>query len=159
MDWVADGIAIGGRRDALDHAALQGAGIRAVLQLYGPEPEPLEFGFAEESLCLFVEDGLPIASEEIRRGVDFIGRQRRMERPVLVTCGAGMSRSPAFVAAYLCEEGAGLLDAFCAVMRRHPCCMPHPEVLRSVMEYCRVGDPMEPILAALAKERARLRIP
>jgi hypothetical protein len=76
MDWVAEGIAIGGRRDALDHASLKAAGIEAVLQLYGPERESLEFPFASAVCCLFVIDGEPLPLAVLREGVRFIRAQR-----------------------------------------------------------------------------------
>jgi hypothetical protein len=46
MDWVADGIGIAGRREAMDQEQLQQQGVEAVLQLYGPDLDPLQFPLA-----------------------------------------------------------------------------------------------------------------
>jgi protein-tyrosine phosphatase len=156
MDWVAAGIAIGRRRDALDGDLVRGAGIEAILQLYGPERDPIEFAHVTHALCLYVVDGEPLSPELLTQGVSFIREQRRAERQGLVACGAGMSRSAAFVAAYLVEEGAELAVAFLTLMRRRPQIMPHPTVLRSLLEHYQVCDSFESILTQLVRERRRL---
>jgi dual specificity protein phosphatase-like protein len=157
MDMVADGIWIGGRRDALDHAELQRVGIEAVLQLYGPEPEPLAFPFARATRCVFVVDGEPIPPDALREGVQFIAGQRSLGRPMLVTCGAGQSRSPAFVAAYLHEQGMELQGAFTTLIQRRPQILPHPELLRSLVGTYQLSAPAEAILVALVRKRRELQ--
>ncbi len=156
MDWVADGIAIGSRRDALEPVLLRNAGIAAVLQLLAPDEEPLAFPFVPTIRRLLVSDGEPLAPETLQDGVAFIGEQRSLERPVLVTCGAGQSRSPIFVAAYLHERGMDLLDAFCSMMRRRPRIMPHPELLRSLIACYQLPETAEALLEPLARLRREL---
>jgi hypothetical protein len=159
MDWVSDGIAIGSRRDAMERELLQSAGINAILQLYGPERERPDFPHVAVAVCLYVVDGEPLNSESICTGVEFIRTQRRAGNNVLVACGAGMSRSAAFVAAFLVEEGEDLADAFLTLMRQRPIIMPHPVVLRSLVEYYNVAASTETILARLARERRLLLYP
>ena len=52
--------------------------------------------------------------------------------PVLVNCHAGMSRSPAIVAAYLCRCGFGWDEAVDFIKSKRPQIMIHPRVSLSV---------------------------
>jgi protein-tyrosine phosphatase len=90
-------------------------------------------------------------------GVGFIRTHRRAGENVVVACGAGMSRSAALVAAFLVEEGEDLTDAFLTVPRQRPIIMPHPVILRSLVEHYQVAASTETILAQLARERRLLR--
>lgn len=86
-------------------------------------------------------------------GVVFIREQRALGRKVLVTCGRGMSRSPTLVAAYLHEEGADLGDAFRLILSRRACVLPHPELIRSLMEHYGLEVRPEILLADLVRAR------
>ena len=154
MDWITDGIALGSWTDACDHRYLEQQGIEAVLQLYGPEPCPDGFPFAKEFLQLDVRDARPLAPEMLRRGVDFIRAQREMNRPLLVCCGAGMSRSPTFLAAYLHEEGLDLLEAYRTIQARRRNISPHPELLDSLVEFYGLPVTGRELLVALVRARA-----
>lgn len=154
MDWVADGIAIGSAADTVELAILERAGIEAVLQLYGPEPFAAAFPFAASVLHLYVVDGEPLPDLRLREGVDFVRAQRASGKLVLVTCGAGISRSPTFVAAYLHEQGLPILDALRTIMERRPQAMPHPQLLRSLVTYYRLTTTAEELLVALVRMRS-----
>ena len=149
MDWVADGIAIGGIKDAIDFDRLEAEGVEAVLQLYGHEREQVYFVLPLDVLQLQVEDRRPLPPQRLRQGVKFIRLQRLAERRVLVCCGAGLSRSPTFVAAYLYEEGADLLEAFRRIRSRRPEVRPHRAMVRALVEYYRPEMPLEELLQAL----------
>ena len=151
MDWVAEGIAIGDMRDAIDHSGLREAGIEAILQLYGAERERVGFPIPVEVLQLQVADRVPPPPALLRRGVEFIRRQRAGERSLLVACGAGISRSPTFVAAYLHEEGADLREAYRQIIRVRPQTRPHPALLRSLIQYYQIDTPAEELLSALSR--------
>ena len=155
MDWVVDGIAIGGMSDAIDHSRLQEAGIEAVLQLYGAERERIGFPFPAEVLQLPVMDRGSLPPPLLRQGVEFIRRQRTQERKILVTCGAGISRSPTFVAAYLHEEGADLLEAYLRIIRVRPQTRPHRALLRSLVEQYQLSNSAEEQLMMLSRGRQR----
>lgn len=157
MDWVADGIAIGSAYDTSDPADLERAGIEAVLQLYGPEPFPTALPFAAAVQHLFVVDGEPLAIARLCEGVEFIRAQRALGRRILVACGAGISRSPTFVAAYLHETGMDLLDAFGSIMQRRPQVLPHPELLRSLVAHYQLSVTAETLLVALVRMRSGRR--
>jgi protein-tyrosine phosphatase len=149
MDWVAEGIAVGGMKDAMDFELLESEGVEAVLQLYGQEREQIYFILPIDTLQLQVEDRRPLPPPLLRRGVKFIRRQRLAERRVLVCCGAGMSRSPSFVAAYLHEEGMDILEAFRQIRSSRPEVHPHRAMVRSLVDYYRPEIPLEELLHAL----------
>ncbi len=111
LDWVAEGIAIGGLRDVFDFQRLEAEGVEALLQLHDGAGEHYDFPLPIEVLRLEVRDREALPPRLLSQGVKFIRRQRLAGRRVLVACGAGMSRSPTFVAAYLYEEGMDFSDA------------------------------------------------
>jgi hypothetical protein len=157
MDQVAEGIWIAGYREACDAAAQQRAGIDAVLQLYGPEPDPLPLPPGPQVRSLRVLDGASIPVVVLSEGVQFLRNQREQSRIVLVTCGLGQSRSPVFVAAYLHENGMELGDAFATLMRCRPQVLPHPVLLRSLVERYGVATTAEALLGSLVMLRRELR--
>jgi hypothetical protein len=157
VNWVAEGIAVGGYADTLDHAALQAVGIEAVLQFHGRDPCPDGFRFAGAYLQLPVEDARRLPPEWLRQGVDFITEQRGLGRNVLVACSAGLSRSPTFVAAYLHEQGMDLAEAYLMIQAGRRSIMPHPELLRSLVSYYGLSTSAEELLVALVKARSQMR--
>jgi len=156
MDWITDEIAVRGIRDAMDHRYLSHQGIGAVLQFYGPDPRPGGFPFAEAARQLYVVDGRPIAPEILGEAVAFIREQRGHDRKLLVCCGRGRSRSPAFVAAYLCAEGSGIQEAYTLLMaRRSEVLPPHPDILRSLIARYEPAADWRTLLTAIVKGRRR----
>jgi len=153
MDWVADDIAVGSFRDASDFAALQEAGVEAILQLYWHAHERCDFPLPVDVLPLLVEDRAPLVDEALSEGVGFITAQRQAGRRVLVTCGAGRSRSPSFVAAYLHEQGMDLTEAFAQIARRRPETRPHRKLVQSLIAHYELDLEASDLLAALARLR------
>lgn len=71
MDWITDGIAIGGWYDGRNAPLLEREGILAVLQLHGQEGGEEYPGLL--AVChIQQEDGRPMPVECLRRGVEFI---------------------------------------------------------------------------------------
>jgi protein-tyrosine phosphatase len=138
VDWVTEGIALGGMQDALDFQRLEEEGVEAVLQLYGHEREKIGFVLPVDVLQLCVEDRRPLPVEALRQGVEFIRFHRLAGRSILVCCGAGISRSPTFAAAYLHEAGMDLREALRLIRSRRPQARPHREMLRSLAEFYRL---------------------
>lgn len=65
------------------------------------------------ALYLPLEDGNPIPKDVFEKGVAYITTHYKQEKKVLISCGAGISRSVAFVMAALKEtENMTLLDAY-----------------------------------------------
>ena len=131
MYTIRPWLLVGAYAETRDAARLAAAGVRAMLQLADPVPQP---GVA--SLYLAVDDGAPIPPAAPAEGLAFVRRAREAGDAVLVACGAGVSRSVAFAAAALKEaEGMGVLDAVSAVRARHPAAQPHYRLLGSLCAY------------------------
>ncbi len=132
VDYVADGVYISSVRAQNVIGAIRRAGIQHVLKLYFYEPHwPSDFTVCEVPII----DGEFIRPENIERGVAFIREQVDAERPVLVQCGAGISRSSTFVLAYLIESGRDLPDAFTLLKEHHPIASPLPAMWQSLIDY------------------------
>lgn len=152
MDRITDDLFLGNLQDAL--AAAEGrTEIRAILQLFGPDPRPeLEAEISVKQLRIV--DGRAFPPELLEEALEFI-REQRGWGPVLVCCGAGMSRSPTVVAAFLCEAGVPLAEAFEMIITARRCVLPHPELVRSLGERYAPGSSVEQLLAEIVRLRSR----
>ena len=131
MDRIRPWLYIGKYSDTLNVHLLSRYNIKAMLQLAELVEHP-----GITSLYLDVEDGEPLSRDLLRVGIDFVIAQKQQGHNVLVSCGAGISRSAAFAIAALKEiEGMSLLEAFLAVKQAHPQTLPHPTVWESVCHY------------------------
>jgi hypothetical protein len=127
-----DGLYIGSYRATYHAAALRAAGITNVLKLYGDIPDfPEDFNTFENAL----DDGKYIPDGVLARGVRFVLDRLEAGQPVLVVCGAGISRSSTFVLAALVERGHDLRAAYCLLRRQHPEAQPHPNLWQSLITH------------------------
>jgi hypothetical protein len=160
VDHVIDGVYIGGFRATKCTAELRQAGVTSVLKLYESafwkgdfttqavvEASTPHRDWPEDFLVCenVLQDGEPIAPPVLRRGVDFVKTQVAADKPVLVVCGAGISRSSTFVLAYLIERGFKLPDAFALLVKQHQAADPHPEMWNSLFEYYRLNYDLEDV--------------
>jgi hypothetical protein len=132
MDHVIDGVYISGWRATLMQDKLREANITHVLKLYESLPT---FDPDFNVLDMPVEDGEPLIPELLKRGARFIVEQVDAGKPVLVMCGAGISRSATFVLAYMLERDHDLHDAYRLLHQNHPVAQPHPALWRSLIQY------------------------
>ena len=131
MDRIRSWLYIGKYSDTLNVRLLVRHNIKAMLQLAELVEHP-----GITSLYLDVEDGEPLPHDLLRAGVDFVIAEKQRGHTVLISCGAGISRSAVFTIAVLKEvEEMNLLDAFLAVKQEHPQTLPHPTVWESVCHY------------------------
>lgn len=154
MDWITETLALGNWQDARDGQGLHQAGVGAVLQLYGPDPRPDVQSFPGALLQLHVIDARPLDPERLDEGLAFIRDQLALGRKVLVCCGAGMSRSPTFVAAHLYEQGEDLESAYLRVVAQRRGILPHPHLLRSLIERYGAALTPETLLTAIVRARS-----
>jgi dual specificity phosphatase 12 len=132
VDHVIDGVYISGWRATQQLADLRQAQITNILKLYESDPYfPQDFNVLENTLT----DGERVPESILYSGVRFIHEQVDAGRPVLVMCGAGMSRSATFVLAYMLEKGHQLPDAFRLLRKAHPVAAPHFEMWLSLFEH------------------------
>ena len=128
---------LGKFRETQDIPLLQFHHIGAMLQLAGQ----IKYNFIE-SLYIPIEDGIPIPGDILQRGVDFILAEHRQGKNVMVSCGAGISRSVTFIIAALKEtENSSLLDAYQTVKDAYPGALPHPALWKSLCGYYREDTP------------------
>lgn len=94
--------------------------IEAILQLFeGFEMDGVATHFIP------VSDGLPMTKAMIQEGIDFICNQRAKERKLLISCGAGVSRSVTFSIIALKEiEGLSMEEAYRAIRETHEKALP-----------------------------------
>ena len=132
MDFVTPLLAVGGRVDAEDAAALRDAGVAALLSL-APVVRPRDVAV---QLSLAVADRVALPDAVIREAVDFLARQTAGGRRVLIHCEMGMSRSPALAACFLHEcAGLGLADAFARIGAARPVAAPDAALVESIERY------------------------
>lgn len=151
MDWITDTLAIGGLRDAGDFPLLAEEGIEAVLQLCGREREQLIIPLPLDHLRLPVDDRRPLPPSVLTQGVKFLRRHQLAGHRTLVCCGAEMSRSPVFLAAYLYESGTDLLKALRLIRSRRPIVRPHRALVRCLVEHYGLKMPAEELLQELLR--------
>ncbi len=143
IDHVLDGVYISSWRATQHIEYLREHGITNVLKLYEDDPYfPGDFNTLENVLA----DGEPIPAETLRRGVQFVQEQVKAQHPVLVMCGAGISRSSTFVLAYLIENGHGAHDAFRLLRRAHPPAAPHFALWLSLFEHYHLDYQLRDVL-------------
>ena len=131
MNQIRPWLYIGKYRETKDLILLKAHQIGAMLQL----AELVEYS-GIISLYLPVEDGVSLPEPILTEGIDFIKTQKDQGRTVMVSCGAGISRSTTFAIAALKEiEQLNLSDSFQEIILHHPETMPHPALWKSVCEY------------------------
>lgn len=149
VDHVWDGVYIGSHRATMYADQLRTAGVTTVLKLYEDIPYfPADFCTLENVL----EDGEFISAAILKRGVQFILDHVDVGEPVLVVCGAGISRSSTFVLAYLLERGHKLPDAFRLLRECHPEAMPHPQMWLSLIAHYQLTYDLKEALSWLRED-------
>jgi protein-tyrosine phosphatase len=132
VDHVLNGVYIGGARAIFHVDALRVAGVRRVLKLYFDEPIwASDFTVCNNAL----HDGVFVEYPQLKRGVDFIEESVAAEQPVLVLCGAGISRSSTFVLGYLLRRGYTLEAAWRLLKDRHAAANPVLEMWESLIAH------------------------
>ncbi len=131
MRLVRPWLYIGKYPDTLDLSTLKQHGIKAVLQLAEAVAQPTIV-----TLYLPVEDGISLSADYLQQGVAFVLAHKSMGQPVLIACGAGVSRSAAFAVAALKEaENLSLMKAMLALREAHPEALPHSALWDSLCAY------------------------
>jgi len=132
MDQILDRLYIGDIGDALDCELKKRIGITAHLSLC-PEFNIEPCGEIKCMVCS-IKDGKPLEHVPINLCVDFIKKFIRWGK-VLVTCGAGCSRSPSIVLCYLYETGWDFDEALAYIKKKRPMIFPSPVILDSLKDY------------------------
>lgn len=111
MNWILGNVAVGSWQ-AVNQSELGSEKVGAILNVRSDENEVWikEANEQEEEYCsshnieychIPLKDFTTATDNQFVSGIAFIERNVRLERKVLVHCGAGMGRSPSFVGVYL----------------------------------------------------------
>ncbi len=101
MDRVNKQLWIGDFADAADYTTLKKNGIEAVVNLTNSDYTWPIYPSIKYVLKLGQDDGEPIPMAKIRLYLDHMVKYQKENLKVLVHCGAGVSRAPSFVIAWL----------------------------------------------------------
>lgn len=128
MYKIREWLYIGKYRESTNPVLLGMHGITAMLHL-------AEDVCHEGITCLYlgIDDGVPVAGEILKRGIDFICQQKAQGKTVVSVCGAGISRSTTFaIGALMQEESLTWQEAYRTVLDHHPDAMPHGNLIMSL---------------------------
>jgi len=137
MRVIRPWLVIGNWRSSQAASVLKQFNIGAVLQLAGPVKHT-------DITCLHVpvEDGEPVDSAKLARGIDFIREQKAKGHVVLSACGAGISRSTTFaIGALMAEEHITWDAAYRSILAEHPDAFPNPYLVHSLLHYKNENPP------------------
>ena len=139
--WVIDNQLAGsqGPVSMQDLFFLHQQGVRAVIRME-ERTIPADTGGYVDIVDLFmpVTDFTAPAQGQIDQMIEFIDEQAvRNERPVVVSCYAGIGRTGTVLACYLVSRGSEAPDAIEEVRRSRPGSIQTPEQEAAVYEYAR----------------------
>jgi protein tyrosine phosphatase (PTP) superfamily phosphohydrolase (DUF442 family) len=137
-DRVLENLYIGGVEAVLDSERLAEQGIRAVVCCNRELEFPTSKFLPEvEYYRVDVEDmGREPIELFLPEATEFIHSQLQQDRPVLVHCKAGVSRSASVVLAYLMEyHSYSLHEAFLLMLRHRPTITPNPGFMEQLRSY------------------------
>lgn len=135
LDWVDDGLAVGGRADATDEYILRSNGIDAILCVETQCPDYPALPGLVVAHFGFGEDGA-LSEKTLMSCLVTINKWLGMGRTVLLHCGAGMSRASLIAVAYLAWRYiVPWSTAENVVRQKHPPAMPHPGLVQQAREH------------------------
>jgi atypical dual specificity phosphatase len=125
MDWITNEIALGDIEDSRDPE-----GVDAVLNVAA------EVSILHDVPCLHlkIDDHRSITRRDLSRAIRFLTERTSVGQKVLVHCSAGISRSPAVVAAFLsATTGISTKDALKIIQQKRWIADPDPVVWESIL--------------------------
>ncbi len=139
MDRVLDELWIGDLDDANNVAALKTAGITTVVNITPyTDHFVVDGGSASKDfnyLQLDLLDGEEFSKEKVVRFLRFMFEARMYAQTVLIHCGAGISRSAAFVICWLMFCGFSWDQGEALVRTVRPVIQPHHNLKKSVLAF------------------------
>lgn len=131
MKQIRDWLYVASFPAASSKLTRESVNIQAMLQLF----EEIKIDNIE-TLFVQAQDGIPLTEDEIKQGVNFVKQHHEEGDVVMVTCGAGISRSVTFSVAALHEiEGLSLPEAYASIHKVHPDAMPDQTHWESITKY------------------------
>ncbi|MEL6307994.1 MAG: dual specificity protein phosphatase [Chloroflexota bacterium] len=136
FDWVYDNLYVGDFDALKRQAMVKEEGIKAIVRLDVAGQDKYKWGDDFTVCYMPFADTMSIPSGIIPKVTAFIHEQVEQDKPVLVHCAAGVSRSTTLTMAYLIEyEGMSLAEAFGTVREGRTQAYPHENLLISLIEH------------------------
>ncbi len=119
-----------------DLSFLYGQGVRAVIRME-EQTIAADTGNKFDLIDMFVPvpDFTPPELDQIRHMIEFIDQQIGEQRPVVVSCYAGIGRTGTVLACYLVHRGEEPAEAIIRVRRLRPGSIETPEQETAVRQY------------------------
>lgn len=126
MDWIVNNLWLGSQRDADELARKNPEGITAILNVRGPdayEPQGRNQSIEHPGKAykwIPAPDSGVVSARHVKDAVFWLREQTERGARVLIHCKYGISRSPAFLAAFMVESGisASLEEALATISAR-----------------------------------------
>ncbi len=115
---------------------LHSQGVRAVIRME-ERTIAADSGNMADLVDMFepVPDFTPPKLEQIQRMIEFIDQQTREQKPVVVSCYAGIGRTGTVLACYLVHRGEEPAEAITRVRQLRPGSIQTPEQEAAVLQY------------------------
>jgi protein-tyrosine phosphatase len=149
MNFLTEKLAIGDQLDVTKQKIRScqiGAILNCAVELDDKIPTKVDY------LKIPLDDGVPIEQEHIEKAVAWVKKRWNEGKTVLIHCGAGVSRSVAMVICCLIAEGYTLDEALELIRKKRGCAIPHPAIMKSVIEYYKRLRKDEPKKSSMTKE-------
>lgn len=149
MHMIRPWLMIGRYVETADITFLIQYNIKSMLQLQLSIAQP-----GIETLYLPLKDGFPIPEASFNKAIQFIRSQYEQDNNLLIACELGISRAPTMAMLALMElEHCSIVDAYSAIHSANPYALPHPQLVKSLIEYTHSSETFVEVWSTIHRYR------